>query len=225
MSVKLTPGFNRAPVRFDRPNLMLVEGPDDQAFADKIIQQWSQPDQWHVHFMDGNKTDWNSTLEVVLDDAWFHEGGRSVSLVRDADLDPVAVFASLTHTLRARSLPVPAEAGEVVAGGRWTTGVFVMPGGLKQGALEELLLESIDSSPRVAMARDYIERVTASFGAPPHPSKSTLQSYFAGHESFVKWISLGLQMSSILSSSANAFQPFGQFVATLATESTRTELT
>lgn len=195
---------------------MFVEGTDDQAFASHQIELVHGGDEWHVHFLEGK--DYSKLLhkiDVVMVDSWFSNYGKSISVVQDADLDASGTFNRIASVFRKLKLPVPTNHGSVARDARWATGIFVMPDGIQNGSLENLLLQSIPDASRMERANKYVSDATTSFGPLPYPAKSTLQSYLAVQDTFLKWISMAIKFDHVLPASGPATEPFRQFILDL----------
>ena len=204
------------PLVFDRAFVMLVEGPDDQEFAVSQISQCGRPDEWQVHSMGGNATNWKGVLGLVVRSPTFSSGGGSIAVVQDADKNPATVIKRLKGYF-AGSAPSPVGHGDVTSGGKYRTGLFVFPDGTSMGELEDLLLTAINEPARLALAKDYISDVTTRFGSPKKISKAQLQAYLAGTPDFVKWVKDALKVGNI-PASAPELKPFRDFIKKLQGE-------
>ncbi|WP_285042901.1 DUF3226 domain-containing protein [Plantibacter sp. LMC-P-059a] len=214
--VKRTP-FDDKSGRFDRPLLVFVEGADDQAFTAATIARFGKPLDWQIHEMGGNRTPWADMLEVALDDDWFHEQGRSIAFVLDADDDPDAALARVALWCTNNGLPVPTAHGTVVRDGRWAVGAFIMPDGARRGALEELLIDGADTA-RLEAAEAYIDAVADTFGEMKWKNKSLLLAYFAGHgqAQMVSHVPLAVQITGVFDHDGDAFKLYRDFLLKLA---------
>lgn len=214
MTVKETPNAGGKPIVFDRPCVLLVEGPDDRAFAARQIDMFDMNDRWHVHHMDGNSTDWTGMLGVILNSDQFQDFGVAIGIVLDSDLDPAAAADKAKGHLRNAGLPVPANHAEVAAG-QVRTGFFLMPNGEDNGALEELLLDGVDPSRR-SLAESYINDVSQTFSPPKKARKAVVQAYLAGQVDHVKSIPVAVRKSQVIDPHAAAFDPFRKFLEDLS---------
>lgn len=214
MSAKLTPTRDGTTYAFDRPLLALVEGRDDQSVLARQIERVSDGNDWQVHSMDGNRTSWGSVLDVALASD-FAVVGRAVALVQDADTDAVAVFKRLRDLLTARGFPSPASHNEVASDGRWNAGIFVLPDGSSEGALEDLLLSTVDAR-RKDLADGYIDSVAREYVPPKHPSKNTVLAYIAGHFEHVRSLPVAVGIDEIFPPDAPELDPLRDFVRRLA---------
>ena len=123
MTCKVTWNTSKSPVVFDRPNVLLVEGQDDLAFAASQIEQVQMQDEFQVHVMGGNKKNWRAQVSVILDDDWFSLNGRSLGVVLDADLSLESAFQSGCSMIRDVGVPVPSAPGVVATRAHMKAGV------------------------------------------------------------------------------------------------------
>lgn len=214
MTVKETPQAGGKPIVFDRPCVLLVEGPDDRAFAARQIEVFDSGDGWHVHHMEGNTTDWTGMLGVILNSDPFQDSGFAIGIVLDSDLNPAAAADKARGYLRNVGLPVPANHAQVTKDGI-RTGFFLMPNGKDNGALEELLLDGVDSTRR-ALAESYIENVSQALTPPKKPRKAVVQAYFAGQVDHVKSIPVAVRKAEVIDPHATAFDSFRTFLKDLS---------
>ncbi|SFS13165.1 hypothetical protein SAMN04487846_2623 [Microbacterium sp. cf046] len=214
MTVKQTPSILEPTIVFDRALLLLVEGPDDQAFAVQQIMRFSDGLEWHVHFMTGNSTDWVDFITLALDSDQFDDVGRAIGIVLDADTSAASVATKASSMLKRAGLSAPAKHGEIVGSGV-KSGFFVMPDGTATGALEELLIGSFDEG-RLALAQSYIGDVADQYEPPKNRVKGVVQAYFAGQRDHVKSIPVAVQKQTVIPREHEVFSSFQQFLKDLA---------
>jgi hypothetical protein len=114
-----------------------------------------------VEPVDGNRAKFGRTLRAtnaLLDGGLASLTG--VGIVPDADIDPMASFASARVALQSTGLAVPSNNQEVVAGSP-NTGVFVLPGGMAPGGLEQVQIDCADAvyPALIAGARTFVNSV------------------------------------------------------------------
>lgn len=120
-----------------------------------------------VERVGGNRRQFGKTLRAT--DALIEGGLASltgVGIIPDADADPFASLASAQTALRAVTLPAPNNNQEVIAGSP-NTGVFVLPGGMAPGGLEQLLAECAGSvyPALISGARTFVDGVETASAA------------------------------------------------------------
>ena len=148
--MKLTPGADRNAI-FDQPRAILVEGADDQAIVAALIRHEGLED-FQVHDMRGNKS-WGQRLETIIRQPEFSVTVKALGLIKDADANPNAAFDSCVGVLRRYSLPEPRGAGEL-AHGAISVAVMIAPSVSRQGAIEDLCMDSFDEA-HLACVRSY----------------------------------------------------------------------
>lgn len=212
MTVKETPSFGGGTLVFDRPIVLLVEGPDDRAFAARVVESFNDGSRWHIHHMEGNTTDWVSMLRVAQASDYFQDHGEAIGLMLDADASASAAVDKARGFLTKSGLDAPL-AHSVVQGSPLRTGFFISPNGASPGALEELLLAGADS-PRLSLAETYIETVSAEIDAPKKPKKAVVQALLAGQVEHVKSIPVGVR-KRIFDPRHAAYDDFRRFLNAL----------
>ncbi|MGM7778612.1 DUF3226 domain-containing protein [Arthrobacter sp. KNU-44] len=204
---------------FERPLLLLVEGGDDSAFAKKVIASISNESSssWQIHEMGGNVTDWRSELEVILSLDDFDEVGRAIGLIMDADADHSISFQRCRDILQRNGLPTPRDPEEIAVDDRWRTGVYLMPGQGRVGALEQLVLDALETA-RVDLADQYLHEVQTLRGSSfKNKSKSLVQAYLAGEQAVVKTLKNAIEKGLMADPSHDSLAAFRSFVMSLST--------
>jgi len=130
--VHLTSSRDEEDVTFQERHLILVEGKDDRALLAAMIKHENLPG-FQVHHMWG-KSKWAAQVGVIVRQPEFQANVKTLGLVKDADEDPDAVWASCRDTLIRSSLPVPTAAVQL-AEGHPSTAVMVIPSRDGRGAL------------------------------------------------------------------------------------------
>ncbi len=214
MSVKQTPSIDQPTLTFDRPVLIFVEGPDDRAFVSRQALQISDGTEWHVHFVTGKGADWVDLIGFALDDSQFAATGRAIGVVIDADLNASGAVDKARSIFERAGLPVP-SGHSTVARGPISTGFYVMPDGLAPGAIEEILLQSVDPE-RLEVAAEYIRTVSERFPAPKNMQKAVLQAFLAGQREHLKTVPVAVQKKDVFPPEHAVFSEFRTFLQALA---------
>lgn len=220
MKVEITRNGQRDPLTFNRPILLLVEGGDDSALTEKIILSTFKESSslWQIHEMGGNQTGWQSELEIILSLDEFDKAGRSIGLIMDADLDYSASLRRCEDVLRRNGLPTPSSSEKVASDKRWKTGIYLMPGQGRTGALENLVLDTLGSA-RVDLAKDYLLQVEKYRNSPfKNNFKSLVQAYLAGEQSVVKTLKNAIEKGIIADMSHTSLDEFREFLEELSAE-------
>ena len=150
-----------------KERLLIAEGKDDEQFFNAMLRQLGL-DEIQVLGI-GGKTRLEGQLKALkLDPAWRQVS--SIGIVRDADDDPDAAFRSVCSALKGAKLPVPSKALAPMVGPP-TVQVMIIPSLRKEGALEDLCLESSADDPAMPCVEQYFECL-AERGAPGPKERS-----------------------------------------------------
>jgi len=123
----------------DKPNVLLVEGVNDQAVIEHLLRQHGIDKTLVGAEANQGITQIVDNLDVYLDAS----GLVHLGIIVDADEDINARWQSLQHRLRQHSYPVPAlpdPAGTVIeAESLPRVGIWIMPDNQTRGILEDFL--------------------------------------------------------------------------------------
>jgi hypothetical protein len=197
-------------VTFDKPHLILVEGADDQAVIAAMIRHETL-EGFQVHNMSG-KSSWGARVELIAGQPEFSVNVQSFGLVKDADTSPDAAWDSCTGVLQRCSLPVPTAAMNI-ATGQPSTAIMIVPSRSRQGAIEELCIDSFDES-RSACVVGYFECLSNS-GFTQTQAKGYVQAYLAGLETAPRDLKVASDRGK-LDMADQAFDELRSFVRILA---------
>lgn len=145
-----------------KTKLLLVEGNHDKDF----FQAWLQKlgiDEIQVMQYEG-KTKLNNYFVPLVKQSAF-PSVTSLVVVRDADDNPNGAFQSVSHTLAKNGLPIPPAAWILRQDKKPKTGIVLMPRPNATGALEELLMETVQSDPLAEKAHKYIQNAVETLNA------------------------------------------------------------
>lgn len=157
--------------RLDRPILIVCEGRDDERFLVAMLSALGVTTPFLVEFVEGAGKLGDYILAVRRRPGF--QNVRAFAVIRDADNDAAAAFASVRGFLADSGYPVPARSGQLGQGGingaALTVGVFIMPDGAQPGALEDLYLAALTDDPSLACVNAFLD-CTAPH-APMEPSQ------------------------------------------------------
>jgi hypothetical protein len=173
------------------PNLLLVEGKDDQAvFA--ALAKASGIDDLQIVDMRG-KDAWRKKIAGLAAAPQFAHVNR-IALVRDADLDPNAAFQSAADALLNSHLPRPSRPLEVSDDARRRTSILILPGSGRNGALEDLLNDEISSTVFGPCFDSLVGCLAAEgFPAPRQPGKARVQAFLGVQEELAQNVTVGVR--------------------------------
>ncbi|RMD58732.1 hypothetical protein D6833_12510, partial [Candidatus Parcubacteria bacterium] len=103
----------------------------------------------------------------------------SLSIVRDANANPVAAFQSVRDALRAANLPAPDHPLKIV-GGKPRVAVLILPGENSPGMLEDLCLKAVAEDPAMFCVEQYFKCLEQKrLSLPDNMSKAKVQVFLA----------------------------------------------
>lgn len=138
------------------PRLLLVEGTDEARFFSALLSRAGGECEMQVLAI-GGKDALRRNLRIL--DSQLARSGitcRSLGVVRDADDDPTGSLRSVRDALRGYGWEPPARAG-VVTGDTPRVGIFVLPDGQGQGALETLCRRAVEESVPGLCAEQFLD--------------------------------------------------------------------
>jgi len=135
--------------KFDRPYLLLCEGPGDQRFFHRLIEQHQIGDDFSIRYPHkegkwaGGRSSFSADLRVVSVNEDFIKNVRAILVVSDRDDDPEKSLAEVKAEIaKVSGLPVPAKEGVVAKNEGNPRVVILMLPTVGDGNLETLCLES-----------------------------------------------------------------------------------
>lgn len=143
----------QTPRQFTERKVLLVEGRDEELFLQAMLKHLGIRDV--QTFEVGGKDQFHVKFPGILGTTGF-DGVTLYGVVRDAEDDADATFASVCGMLRKHHEPVPQQPMQFETNGRRTVGVFIMPGNAKSGMLEDLCFASVENHPVAKEAIIYI---------------------------------------------------------------------
>ena len=170
-------------VAIQQPRILLVEGPDDQAFFNNLIEKKQTPPLQIIQYSEQNK------LGVFLRDVLtksdqFSELVEVLGIVKDADTTYQSAFQSIQDSLRVANLPVPdapLEVAEPSGDGIPKVVAYVMPDNNSKGDLENLCLEAVRDHPALACVDQYFNCLHSKGYVPRQESKARLRVFLSAN--------------------------------------------
>jgi hypothetical protein len=176
------------------PILLLVEGKDDKAFFEALINHEFDSgvlQRIQVIILKDN-TKWKRKLKIISGRPEFKDIVSSLGLVRDADDDPTTTFQSVCDALNDNGLPVPKNP-VVSVGDRPKVSVLILPKENESGELEDLCLESVKDDPAVPHVEQYFRYLDdAKLSLPNKLCKPKVQVFLASRPRIID----GLRMAA-----------------------------
>ncbi|MCP4602201.1 MAG: hypothetical protein GY847_17075 [Proteobacteria bacterium] len=167
-----------------KAKLLIVEGNHERDFFKAWLQTLDKDD---IQVMPiGGKDMLPANLRSLVKQSNFHTV-LSLLIVRDADNNPDGAFKSVCSALSRVGLPVPQQVLTFIQGEACQVGVVIVPASNQPGALEDLLLSTVENDPMSPGANQFIEESVVilhrSGYRPPPPdhrrSKARIHAFLA----------------------------------------------
>lgn len=197
--------------------LLLVEGRDDQALFAEIAIRTSGPSKAHILDMNGHDK-WRPKVAALLKDNSVRANVTALGLIQDADTNPSAAWARCIDALRHVGLPIPARRGNHVnTKGAIRTGVLILPGLRRRGAVEKLCIDSWTGEPGLGRSIAHVDGIS-SLGLPrvKYRDKAVVQSYLAIQRELARSLAVGFRRPDCIDLTAPPFRASRLFVAALS---------
>jgi len=204
--------MEKRPVAIEQPNLLLVEGKDEQGALGALLKHMGLADMQVVPA--GGKTLLADGLHGLTIATGF-ASVRSIGIVRDADDDSDAALRSVCHALSREGLPVP-RAPLVPAAGPPRVTVIILPGASRQGTLEDLCLEAVAGDPAFTCLGRYFDCLKeVGVRGPRNLSRAQMQVFLASRTEAGKRLGEAAQ-AGYLPLDAPAFDELKRFLKTVS---------
>jgi len=123
-------------MKIEKEYLIFVEGSDDKAFFEKLLENTSTIQIINVE----GKDNFKPKLKIASQDDNF-ERVKKVLIIRDADESYERAYQSLTEIVKEI---FNKRAGNILSGYKGKFGILILPPSEEQGSLEDLLFRSIE---------------------------------------------------------------------------------
>lgn len=148
-----------------KTKLLLVEGNHERDVFEAWFKTLKRND---IQVMPiAGKTRLRANLQSLVKQSAFPDVA-SLVVVRDADDNPAAAFASVRDALVSARLTPPQQPWLLTKEPAPRTGVVIVPASDRQGALEELLLATVTDDPLADPAHAFIENAVEALTQPGH---------------------------------------------------------
>jgi len=163
-----------------QPRQLLVEGRDALVFFRALLRRLDLTDIQVQNF--GAISELRGFVKQISLAPHFADLVTSLGIVRDAEADPSAAFASVQGALRAAGLTVPGSP-EIVASQAPQVSVLILPDARSPGSLETLCYRSLAHEPVTACINDFLRCAAQRQPVPPRTAamadKARLHAYLA----------------------------------------------
>lgn len=132
-------------------SLLIVEGQDDLRLCSVLLGVQDQ-----VVIREAAKHSFTPKLKAILIELQQSNPLSMLAIVRDADDSASRSFESVCSSIRGAGLHPPNEHAQY-SDGEIPVGVFIMPDGESNGAIEALCIRSIEKLVEAQCVREYLE--------------------------------------------------------------------
>lgn len=162
----------------NQPKQLLVEGVDDSEFFRALLKRLAIFDI-QIQNIRG-KDNLRNFLTLLVSDTNFSDSVQSVGVIRDADEDASAAFASVGSLLEAVALNKPNQVGKI-SSGQPRTGIYILPGlEANSGMLEDLCLNMIETDEAIVCVEQYFQcLISQEIQLPKNFSKAKMTAFLA----------------------------------------------
>jgi len=171
-------------IKIEKTKILIVEGTHEDQFVGEALAN-------HLHIADiqvlsiGGKTLLGSNLQALVNDPAF-PNVTAVAVVRDADLTDAAsgttaanaALDAVRGALANAGLAAPPAHG-VFCPGPPKTGIFIMPDGVADGALETLCVTALSTKPEYACITAFFQCMAAHGFQPKQIDKARVHAWLA----------------------------------------------
>ncbi len=164
---------------FTKPKVLIGEGRDEENFFKALVVHLGVTDVQVEEY--GGK----ANLQNYLREFGLRPGRPNVvglGITRDADSSVAQAFQSVCTSLRNNGLPAPTASGQIAAGPP-RVGVFILPDNRRNGMLEDLCLDAVQTDGAIACVDDYfqcVRRTTARQHTPT--AKARVHAWLASQD-------------------------------------------
>ena len=166
-------------VMIEQPNLLVVEGKNDQLFFRALIEHLGVRG---IQIMPiGGKEKLRRNLKALVKAPGFVQV-TFLGVIRDADKDPHAAFQSVCGALQAAGLPAP-ERPLMPVGEKLRVAVLILPKEDSPGMLEDLCLRAVAEDQAIDCVEQYFECLKQKgLALPKNMSKAKIHAFLASRE-------------------------------------------
>ncbi|WP_312559780.1 DUF3226 domain-containing protein [Atlantibacter hermannii] len=173
----------------EKSKLLFVEGKDEVIFFDSLLKHMGNQyhDEIQVVPYEG-KAKLHNFISMISKTENFIENTISLVITRDADDDMTAAVSSINHTLKKVFDIDNVQHGEFYESDVIKVGVYILPGYVNKGELEDLVLNSLKGNNIYGLVDSYFvslrhetqpENQQSEFHFPKKASKAKMQIYFS----------------------------------------------
>ena len=169
--------------------VLAVEGKDEVNFFHALLEYVGITD-YEIRDV-GGKRQFKNKLPALVRMPGFSDVDVLV-VIRDADEDANAAFASIRDILRTEGFELPENINQF-SYGEPKIGIFIMPGNSDTGMLEDLCLETVKDHPAMECVNTFIDCVSKLESPPNNLAKAKAQAFLAAMLNIVNSVGVAAQ--------------------------------
>jgi len=186
------------PLKIEKERLLLVEGNDEIVFFLEFFRHLSV-DSVQIIEVKG-KEQFKNEIPLLKNIPDFSKV-QKIGIIRDADNDFNATLNSVFDRLEGNGFS-PVKQHGVFSAGVPLTGIFIMPGNEKTGALEDLCLSALEPDSILQCAHQFFNCIKTDSQVLNKASKRIMQVYLSAKHELCDKIGLAAQKNYLNFSSA-----------------------
>ena len=171
-------------LKITQPVLLLVEGPDDDHFFQRIIERRENQGIQVVPY-GGKDNLGNFLVNVLVPRLRSSDVVKAIGVTRDADCYYNRAFQSIDDSLRLAGLPSPTSpltyAEGMLDDDPIRVAAYVMPDNASPGDLETLCLNAVSEAPAIPCVNRYFDCLQSIGHVPRQESKARLRAFLSAN--------------------------------------------
>ncbi|MBL7092356.1 hypothetical protein ISS22_00135 [candidate division KSB1 bacterium] len=171
-----------------KKKVLAVEGDDEINFFDSLLKYLGISDI-EIRKV-GGKDQFKNKLPALVESSGFFDNVEVFAVIRDANADANAAFASVKNILKKLNLNPPTQMNKFANNGI-KLGVFIMPGNSAEGMLEDLCLNTVQQHPKMTCVNEFIECIFKLEDPPKNLAKAKAQSFLSAIPIIANSIGIG----------------------------------
>ena len=168
--------------------LLAVEGKDETKFFESLLKHLGIED-FEIYDVGGEKQ-FKNKLPGLVKVSGFKENVEVLAIIRDAETDARARFDSVCGVLREIKIEPPTSVNSFTKG-KPRVGIYLMPGNLKDGMLEDLCSKTVADHEAMNCVEMFSGCVEELGEKPKNMAKARAQVFLAAMPEIVNSVGLG----------------------------------
>jgi hypothetical protein len=164
----------------DKPAILIVEGVDDAYMFDALLTELGASEEnVRINIANG-KDKLAQSLKTLVKSSGFVAGTvRKYAVVRDADGKYADALTEMKTVFASNGEPEPTDGKLIARNDGRKAGLYIIPGGKRDGDLEVLCMATKSADQRAKIADEFVKQAEATFAPLSERSKRYCQAYLA----------------------------------------------